>query len=335
MMVSKVQLCVSPMEPRAPRTMVDPRTRRTLQSTDSLHHDGPDLGDRGAGSSCSWNATRGGIVLTTVIAMTALAPRSARAQTDFYNTDRGRPVQIEDAYVTERYAFELKLAPVRIERTRGGTYNWGLEPEIALGIFPRTQIELGVPLAFVEQGTQRRSGIAGLDFSVMHNLNVETEGLPALAVRGDVLAPVGNLAPDQVYSSLTGIATRTYPWARFHVNGQYTFGQAPSIAAGTGTTTLGGPGAVEVSRWLAGAAIDKAFPLSSTLFTAEFYGRKPLDSSVAVEYTVGTGTRFQLSPTLALDGGFGRRLNGAEQGWYVTFGSAYAFGVRSLFPGGR
>lgn len=259
----------------------------------------------------------------------------AKAQTDYYNTDRGRPVLIEDAYVTERYAFELKLAPVRLERTRGGTYNWGLEPEIALGIFPRTQIEFGLPLAFIEQGSQRRSGIAGLDLSAMHNFNVETEGLPAFGLRGDVLVPVGNLAPDRVYSSLTGMATRTYRWARFHVNGQYTFGAAPAPTTGSTTATLGGPGAIEVSRWLAGAAIDKAFPLSSTLITAEFYGRKPLISSEDVEYTAGAGTRFQVSPTLALDGGFGRRLNGPEQGWYVTFGSAYAFGVRSLFPGSQ
>ena len=258
-----------------------------------------------------------------------------RAQTDFYNTDRGRPVQIEDAYVTERYAFELKLAPVRLERTRGGTYNWGLEPEIALGIFPRTQIELGLPLAFVEQGSQRRSGIAGLDLSAMHNFNVETEGLPALGLRGDILAPVGNLAPDRVYSSLTGMATRTYRWARIHLNGQYTFGASPGTTTGGTGAALSGAGGIDVSRWLAGAAIDKAFPLSSTLITAELYGRKPLISSEGVEYTAGAGTRFQVSPTLALDGGFGRRLNGPEQGWYVTFGSAYAFGVRSLFPSGR
>lgn len=279
---------------------------------------------------CEGGAQRSCIPLRVLLAagLLGFATPSARAQTDFYNTDRGRPVQIEDAYVTERYAFELKLAPVRLERTSGGTYNWGLEPEIALGVLPRTQIELGMPLAFVEQGSQRRSGIAGLDLSVMHNFNVETEGLPALAIRGDVLAPVGNLAADRTYSSVTGMATRTYPWARFHVNGQYTFGAAPSATSG-----VAGPGAIEVSRWLAGAAIDKAFPLSSTLITAEFFGRQPVVSSNAVEYSVGTGTRFQVSPTLALDGGFGRRLNGPEQGWYVTFGSAYAFGIRSLFPG--
>ena len=273
-------------------------------------------------------------ITSSAFALALLAPATARAQTDYYNTDRGRPVQIEDAYVTERHAFELKLAPVRLQRTDGGAYNWGLEPELALGILPRTQVELGVPLAFMEQGGVRRSGIAGLDLSVMHNFNVETEGLPALALRADVLAPVGSLAADRAYTSLTGIATRTFPWARFHVNGQYTFGASPATTA-TPATTLRGPGALDVSRWLAGGAIDKAYPLSSYLVTAEFYGRKPLDASEAVEYTAGTGTRFQVSPTLALDGGFGRRLNGPAQGWYVTFGSAYAFSVPALFPNSR
>lgn len=274
---------------------------------------------------------------SSTFALALLAPGAAYAQTDYYNTDRGRPVQIEDAYVTERHALELKLAPVRLERTDGGAYNWGLEPEIALGILPRTQVEVGVPLAFMEQGGARRSGIAGLDLSVMHNFNVETEGLPALALRADVLAPVGSLAADRAYSSLTGMATRTYSWARFHVNGQYTLGAAPgtSSTSGTSTTTLGGPGALDLSRWLAGAAIDKAYPLSSVLFTAELYGRKPLDSREAVEYTAGTGTRFQVSPTLALDGGFGRRLNGPGPGWYVTFGSAYSFSISTLYPGSR
>lgn len=255
----------------------------------------------------------------------------AEAQTDFYNTDRGRPLQVEDAYVTERYAFELKLAPVRLERRNGGTYNWGLEPEIALGILPRTSVEIGLPLAFIEQGSQRRSGIAGLELSAMHNFNVETEGLPALGLRGDVLAPVGALGPDRVYTSLTGMATRTFPWARFHLNGQYTFGAAPATVAGATVAT----GGVDVSRWLVGGAIDKAYPLHSALVTAELYGRKPVVPGEDIEYSAGAGTRYQLTPTLALDGGFGRRLNGPEEGWYVTFGSAYAFGVRSLFPGSR
>lgn len=250
-----------------------------------------------------------------------LAPSALRAQTDYYNTDRGRPIQIEDAYVTERHGTELKLAPVRLERASGGVYNWGVEPEIAWGILPRTQVEIGVPLAFREVASQRQSGMAGLEISLMHNFNVETETWPALGLRADVLAPVGGLAPSKAYPSLTGIVTRTYRWARLHLNGQYTVGD--EIQA----TSAADAGAAEVSRWLAGAAIDRTFPLRSMLLAGEVFARQPLVAGESIEYTAGAGVRYQLSPTLALDGGLGRRLNGDAPGWYVTFGSAYAFGL--------
>jgi hypothetical protein len=264
------------------------------------------------------------------LGLAGFAAPQLRAQTDYYNTDRGRPVQIEDAYVTERRAMELKLAPVRLERERGGVYNWGVDPEIAYGFLPRTQFEIGLPLVYREVGAQRQSGIAGLELSVMHNLNAETEGWPALALRADLLAPVGNLAPKHAYPSITGIATRTSAWGRVHLNATYTAGS--SLDAASRQTDVG---PAELSRWLVGGAIDKTYPLSSTLVTAEFYGRKPMIVGNAVDYNAGVGVRHQISPTLALDGGVGRRLNGDAQGWYVTFGSAYAFSVASLFPVGR
>lgn len=266
------------------------------------------------------------------LGITVLGAPRLHAQTDYYNTDRGRPVQIEDAYVAERYGMELKLAPVRLERERGGVYSWGVDPEIAYGVLPRTQVEIGLPLVYREVGTQRQSagGIAGLELSVMHNLNAETEGWPALGLRADVLTPVGNLAPKRAYPSLTGIVTRTYTSARVHVNAKYTAGS--SLDATSGGSDVG---AAELSRWLIGGAIDKTYPLRSTLVTAEFYGRKPMIEGEAVEYNTGVGMRHQFSPTLALDGGLGRRLNGDAPGWYVTFGSAYAFSVASLFPTGR
>lgn len=263
-----------------------------------------------------------------MIALTAISlPSVLSAQTDFYNTDRGRPVQIEDAYATERHAFELKVAPVRLERQRGGIYNWNLEPEVAYGVLPRTHIELGAPLAYTDvAGPTRRSGLAGLELSVLYNLNTETETFPAFGLRGDVLAPVGSLAPDRAYSTVTGIATRTYGWMRFHLNGQYTFGAAPSAGQ-----TL--PQAIEVSRWLAGIALDKTYPLRSLLLTGDFYARKPLDTAQELEYNAGAGLRYQWSPTLAVDVGLGRRINGDNPAWFVTFGSAYAFALASLIPG--
>jgi hypothetical protein len=43
--------------------------------------------------------------------------------------------------------------------------------------------------------------------------------------------------------------------------------------------------------------------------------------------------RYQTSPQFNLDLGVGRRFTGEEQHWFLTFGLAHAFAVRSLAPG--
>ena len=89
-----------------------------------------------------------------------------------------------------------------------------------------------------------------------------------------------------------------------------------------------------LSRWLAGMAIDKTFPLQSVLLTAELFARRRLvDPIDDMELVAGAGMRVQTSPTLALDLGVGRRLDSKRGPWYATFGTAYAFSVRSLMPG--
>ena len=239
------------------------------------------------------------------------------AQTDYYNTDTGRPLQIEDAYPVERRAFELQAAPLRLERGGGSVYRWGIEPEIAFGVLPRTQIELGAPLAFIDGGpASRTGGLAGLELSALYNLNVET-AIPALGVAAGVLLPVGGLGPDKAYASVKGIMTRTFTWARFHVNAEYTFGSRP-------TEVTDG---AELSRWTAGIAVDRPFPLRSLLVAGEVFAREPLRAGEEVEWNTGAGLRYQLAPRFALDGGIGRRLTGDDRAWYFTVGMAYAFGL--------
>jgi hypothetical protein len=255
----------------------------------------------------------------------------AAAQTDYYNLDRHRPARIEDAYATERYAFELKVATLRLEREAGGVYHWGYEPELAYGILPRTSVEVGLPFAVIDAGAAgRRSGLAGLELSVLYNLNAETQGLPALGLRGDVLLPVGSLAPDRAYPALTGIMTRSFRWARFHVNAQYTFGAAPEPAAAPPPDGLHGP-AEEPPRWLAGVAVDHVFPLRALLLIADVYASQPLHQDDAVAWDAGVGLRYQVNPYLAVDAGLGRRLTGAPA-WHLTLGSAFAFGLRPFVP---
>lgn len=254
-----------------------------------------------------------------------LAALPAAAQTDYYNTDTGRPVLIEDAYPVELHAFELQAAPLRLERQRGGVYHWAIEPEIAHGLLPRLQLEVGFPLVYLDEGEgERRFGLAGIDASMLYNLNVETETLPGMAVSLDAVFPAGRFAPASTWLSAKGILTRTWSFARLHVNGRYTFGSTPDDPEDLGVE--------EQSRWLAGVAVDRTFPLRSMLLIGEVYVRQPLVEDEDVVWNAGGGVRYQWSPRLAVDAGIGRTLTGEERSWYVTLGTAYAFAVRSLLP---
>ncbi|MDQ8160246.1 MAG: hypothetical protein P3C12_12655 [Gemmatimonadota bacterium] len=263
--------------------------------------------------------------LTMVLALIASAVLSPvaplSAQTDYYNTDAGRPIRTEDAYAIERRAVELQIAPFRLERARAGTYRWGIEPELAIGLFPRTQVEIGFPLAHVEGVAGRRTtALAGVEASVLYNLNTETR-LPALAVVADVILPAGAMGPGRAYPSFKAIATKTFSQARFHVNGQVTVGDAPV------PTTGGTAPTAELSRWLAGIAIDRTFPLRSLLLTAELVTSQPMDITEPTAWDVAGGARYQLSPRLALDGGGGYRLSGDDAGWFITAGAAMSLGL--------
>ena len=261
----------------------------------------------------------------TAVALAAVtAASTASAQTDYYNTDAGRPLTIEDASATERYAFELQLAPIRLERSAGARYRWEAEPEIAYGILPRTQLELGLPFQYAEgDGGSNKFGLAGISLSLLHNLNVET-ALPALAVSGDALLPVGPFSPDEPVFTTRVLATRTFPWARFHVNARYSFGDE----------STGDPdaGRAELSRWLAGIAADRTFPLRSILVGAELFASESLKGGEATEWSAAIGLRKQLSPAFNVDAGIGRELNGPDRTWFATFGFAHSFAIRSLIP---
>jgi hypothetical protein len=291
------------------------------------------------------NRSRAGGTFAGVAAALGALAAPLGAQTDYYNTDRGRPVRVEDAAPVERHAFELQLAPLRLERASGGVYTWEIAPELAYGVLPRTHVEVGFPIAVVDAaGDGGAAGLAGIEVAALHALNVETRTLPALAVAAEVMLPVGGLAPDHPYVSLKGIATRTLTWARFHANAQYTFGAGadespdplPDFADGGAAAARREPGAeAEGSRWMAGVAVDRTFPLRSLLVIADVFAEQPLDGGEALQWTAETGLRYQTSPQFNVDLGLGRRFAGGGQGWFFTFGASHAFAVRSLIPLGE
>lgn len=261
--------------------------------------------------------------IALLILSAMLTPGVIAAQTDYFNTDAGRPIRVEDAYAIERRAFELQVAPLRLERARGGAYRWGVEPELAIGLLPRMQVEVGFPIVHNEGGRNRSTALGGIEMSALYNLNVETR-LPALAVVADVVLPVGSASPAEAIPSLKAVATKTWPMLRVHVNAQRTFADeaATTRPARVGTA----PVHAEFSQWMTGIAVDKTMPLRSMLLTGEVVVSAPMERDEPRRVDVASGVRYQLSPRVAFDAGGGYRLRGEEPGWFVTTGAAIAIG---------
>ncbi|HEX4935133.1 MAG TPA: hypothetical protein VFV33_18240 [Gemmatimonadaceae bacterium] len=252
----------------------------------------------------------------------ALAPSPVSAQTDYYNLDRGRPLRVEDALAIERHAIEWQLAPLRIGGARGAGTTLEVEPELAWGVAPRTQVEVGVPLARWRRGSRETLGAAGLDLAVLHALNTETSTLPALALAAHALLPAGPLGPSRAIPTLTAIATRTLTHGRVHLNASVTPG-----------TYRSGDRVGEGARWEVGVAGDHTFVFRSLLVGAEVVARRPLVED-EVEWSAASGMRYQVGPRLAVDAGLGRDLSSGGE-WFVTFGSAVSLSLLHRFGGVR
>ena len=270
--------------------------------------------------------------LAPLAALSLGVPSAVAAQTDFHNLDRGRPLTIEDAYAIERHSLELTAAPLRMERAGRGRALFGVEPGLAWGALPRTQVEVGVPMALIDRGPRPAvAAAAGIDLEVLHNLNAESEGLPAMGVALGALLPAGGFGPSRTVPSARVMATRTFPGARrLHLNAQYSFGAWEADAPGAPA----GPVALELPRWMAGAALDAPLPLQSLLLGIETFAMRPLDRDGAVEWATGVGARWQADPRWVLDVGAGRRWRGDAPAFYLTVGGAYAFGLDQLIPRG-
>lgn len=261
--------------------------------------------------------------LTVPIVAVATTGRTVQAQTDYYNLDRGRPLHVEDALAIERHAIEWQLAPVRLSGARGAGSTLEFEPELAWGVWPRTQLEVGVPMARWRRGSRETLGGAGVDIAVLHALNTETTTLPALAVAARTLLPAGPLGPSRAIPTFTALLTRTMSLGRIHLNASATPGRYST------DDRVG-----EASRWEVGVAGDHAFVFRSLLVGGEVLARRALVGRGDVDWSAGTGLRYQVGPRLAVDAGVGRGLAAGGE-WYVTFGSAISLSLLHRFGGVR
>ena len=257
-------------------------------------------------------------VTRSLLGAVALCPAALAAQTDFYNTDRGRPLRVEDALVVERRAFELQAAPFTWERVRRGASHLAVAPEFAWGVLPRTQIELALPMLRTDDGvgTTPTIGLGGVELELLHQLNAETTRWPALALGAGAHLPVGGMAPSRTLTSVRGLATRTLGWGRVHLNATMGLGN---------DLPVNDPGSSEAARWEAGAAVDHTFFFRSLLVGADLVARRGQFADAATQWQAGVGIRQQVTPRIAFDAGLRRRVSAGEAGWTFTTGAAYAF----------
>jgi hypothetical protein len=266
----------------------------------------------------------GGVAALAAALLIPIAPAVAPAQTDFYNLDKDRPLRVEDAYATKRYAFELKMSPLTLSQARDRTLQYRPSIELKHGLLPGLDVSAGVKLGVDRPalgGTTRSD--TELELSSLLNLTTETRWLPALGLR-----VTGHLPLEGDHGSsveLRGLATRSLGGpVRAHLNAGWS------------------PGDDGVEPWWAGVALDYVLPFRHLLLLAETY---VADIAPGGEEEVGAdgrsrrvhstaGFRYQVSPTLALDAGAGRSWTGAQgRDWLLTLGLTYEFGVRGLMPG--
>lgn len=284
----------------------------------------------------SWNVSafskRGRYALQ--VGLVLVIPAIASAQTDYFNTDRGRPFHVQDATAIERLAFELQLAPAHWSRGRSGRDVWSVEPELAYGILPRTQVGVGVELSHVPAvNGLRQINATALHVGALHALNVESLTLPAVAVNAALDVPFGTFSNRRAFPTVGVVVTRTWSLGRIHANADV--GLAAEEPASPDVCGPQDPLAPhDQSRWLVGVAVDRALALRSMLIGAEVTARRPLLSGSEVEWSAAGGVRWQLGPRLSLNAGVGRSFGFARE-WSITFGAARSLGFYRQAGGGR
>jgi len=176
-----------------------------------------------------------------IICASLAAAVNVEGQSSYRNLEAGRPVRVEDASVTERYALDVDLFNLRYDELSDLRTRFLWEPEIAYGILPRTEMWLRLPVYYRERTSVPRGGLAGLGVGGMYQLNLESEFLPAAAVATELFKPAGPNALPVSYS-VKALVTRTFTPGRVHINASvasYAVQPAPSLVITCpGTTTV-------------------------------------------------------------------------------------------------
>ena len=292
------------------------------------------------------------VTASCVIALSLALSSAVRAQGEYRNLEAGRPTRISDATPTERGSLDLDLTTLRLERLSLGRYRLQYEPRIAYGAFPRGEISIRIPSFYREPSVSPRGGIAGVGVGAEYQLLMEGLHLPAIALAGEAFIPTGPNAI-QTAVSIKGLMTRSFSFARFHLNGSYGNFAVRSAPAGgvlappvidgpcvfqtpeydlpvrafcgaSGGTLTQAAAASEIvtkARWSAGGAVDKSFGVRSLILVADVFVEKLEGIGRAADWSAEGGARKQINQFLVIDGGIGRRFTGISPSWFATMGT--------------
>jgi len=158
-------------------------------------------------------------LLIASIAIFALAENGS-AQVGYRNLDAGRPVRVEDAAPTERHALDLDLTTLRFDFLSHLRERVLIEPRMAYGILPNTEMSLRIPVFFRERAQSPRAGISGIGIGGKRELRLESRRLPAIGLAAETFLPVGPNASRPAYSA-KALMTRSFPAGRLHLNASY------------------------------------------------------------------------------------------------------------------
>ncbi len=234
---------------------------------------------------------------------------------DHDNLDKNRPLRLEDAYPIAQGEIALEGGGRFVDGRQGNT-RFAFQPQLLVGAFANTQLELGGDL-FTEPTTLKGAEKSGdLRVGALYNFNTETLNLPALAVKVEMELPTG-LRSRGVDATVGGILTRSFGRWRTHLNADYTV-----VGSAQGTARNG------LYRLAAGVSYPLGYPmrfretLIADLFTRQSDlrgGRNPTGVEV--------GLRHQVSSRLVLDGGIGTEFAGPpdRSAVFGTVGLSFGF----------
>ncbi len=125
--------------------------------------------------------------LLSLLLLTALPPAGMALAGDHYDLEEDLPIRVEDAMPTPFMNREVQTV-LRYQREDNKKDLFYGQPRVAVGIWPNTELRVGVPL---RAGTADKRGSGDIEASLLYNFNQEARWFPALAVEGKVDIPTG------------------------------------------------------------------------------------------------------------------------------------------------